>query len=81
MPPKVLVSPALTPTPPQLAGESRTQSVPAYVILHDATLNAIARLRPETLDDLATVSGVGAKKLERYGAAILARVADEPVAE
>jgi ATP-dependent DNA helicase RecQ len=50
--------------------------VPAYVVFHDATLRAIAQLRPGTLDQLASLSGVGDKKLERYGAAILALVAN-----
>jgi ATP-dependent DNA helicase RecQ len=52
--------------------EARTQGVPAYVILHDATLAEIAQRRP--LDDaaLGAISGIGARKLERYGAALLA---------
>ncbi len=51
--------------------QSQTQSVPAYVIFHDTTLAGIAAANPKTLDDLAAVSGIGAKKLERYGEAIL----------
>ena len=47
------------------------QHVPPYVIFHDATLAAIARLRPAGADALAKVSGVGQKKLERYGADVL----------
>jgi len=47
------------------------QSVPAYVILHDRTLAEIAALRPGNMDSLATISGIGNKKLERYGAALL----------
>jgi ATP-dependent DNA helicase RecQ len=54
--------------------EARTQGVPAYVILHDSTLAEIARRRPRNPDGLAAVSGIGAKKLERYGAALLALV-------
>ncbi|MCV6585838.1 MAG: DNA helicase RecQ [Marinibacterium sp.] len=41
--------------------------VPAYVIFNDRTLIEMAETRPATLDDLARVGGVGAKKLERYG--------------
>jgi len=52
--------------------EARTQGVPAYVILHDRTLAAIASTRPTTLDALARVGGIGSAKLERYGAAIVA---------
>jgi len=50
---------------------AREHNVPAYVVFHDATLEAIAAARPRTLDDLSGISGIGAKKLERYGAALL----------
>ncbi|MDZ7907873.1 MAG: DNA helicase RecQ [Gemmobacter sp.] len=46
--------------------------VPAYVIFPDRTLIEMAERRPATLDQMAQVSGVGAKKLESYGAAFLA---------
>ena len=46
--------------------------VPAYVIFADRTLIEMAQSRPQTLDEMARVSGVGAKKLESYGAAFLA---------
>ena len=45
--------------------------VPAYVIFPDRTLIEIAERRPATLDDLARITGVGAVKLERYGADFL----------
>jgi ATP-dependent DNA helicase RecQ len=45
--------------------------VPAYVVFHDATLAEMARACPATLDALAAISGVGSKKLDAYGAAIL----------
>ena len=51
--------------------EARGQGVPAYVIFHDATLAEIARRRPEDLAALAGIAGLGARKLERYGAALL----------
>ena len=51
---------------------SREQNVPPYVIFHDATLLEMLKRRPKTLDDFATISGVGAHKLERYGKAFLA---------
>ncbi|BAL97969.1 DNA helicase RecQ [Rubrivivax gelatinosus] len=50
---------------------AREHNVPAYVVFHDATLAEMARERPQTLDDLAGISGVGAKKLEAYGEEIL----------
>src|SRR5690606_21684849 len=46
-------------------------AVPAYVIFPDRTLAEMARLRPATLDEMARISGVGAKKLESYGADFL----------
>ena len=49
--------------------------VPAYVIFTDRTLIEMAEKRPATLDDMARISGVGAKKLESYGAAFLEVVA------
>ena len=51
---------------------ARQQGVPAYVIFHDATLRAMAEHDPRTRAALAGISGVGAAKLERYGAAVLA---------
>jgi ATP-dependent DNA helicase RecQ len=51
--------------------EARRQALPAYVILHDATLAEIARRRPRDLDSLAGIPGIGARKLERYGPALL----------
>jgi ATP-dependent DNA helicase RecQ len=57
--------------------EAQTQGVPAYVIFSDATLLAIAAVRPGTHMALAEISGIGAKKLERYGDAVLSVVAAE----
>ena len=51
------------------------QRVPAYVILHDATLVELARHRPVTLAELARIPGLGATKLQRYGATLLAALA------
>ena len=50
---------------------AREHGVPAYVVFHDATLEAIAAVRPRTIDDLRTISGIGATKLQRYGMALL----------
>ena len=54
--------------------QAQTQGVPAFVIFHDSTLAGIAAAQPKTSQDLAQISGIGAKKLERYGAAILSVV-------
>jgi ATP-dependent DNA helicase RecQ len=51
--------------------------VPAYVIFHDATLQAIAELKPASIDELAAVGGIGAKKLDRYGWDVLRVVREE----
>ena len=45
--------------------------VPAYIVFNDRTLIEMAERRPQTLDEMAAISGVGARKLERYGAAFL----------
>ncbi|WP_309828985.1 DNA helicase RecQ [Acidovorax delafieldii] len=50
---------------------AREHNLPAYVIFHDATLAAIAERNPASLDDLQGISGMGAKKLEAYGAEVL----------
>ncbi len=50
---------------------AREHNLPAYVIFHDATLAAIAERDPQSLDDLQGISGMGAKKLEAYGADVL----------
>ncbi len=54
---------------------AKAQNVPPYVIFHDRTLREMARKKPKSLDELARVSGVGASKLERYGADFVALVA------
>jgi ATP-dependent DNA helicase RecQ len=51
--------------------EARRQAVPAYVILHDATLAEIARRRPRDAAALGEISGIGQKRLERYGKALI----------
>jgi len=53
------------------AETAKERNVPAYVIFHDATLREIAIARPATLTDLAGISGIGDRKLEAYGGAIL----------
>jgi len=58
--------------------QAREQGVPAYIVFGDATLRGVASSRPSTLDELAQISGVGAKKLETYGEDLLAVVAASP---
>jgi ATP-dependent DNA helicase RecQ len=45
--------------------------VPPYVVFHDATLRAMAGERPQSLEALGRISGVGVRKLEAYGNAFL----------
>ena len=54
------------------SSKAKERNVPTYVIFHDATLRDIARQRPTSLGDLATISGVGDRKLNAYGDEILA---------
>ena len=54
---------------------AREDSVPAYVVLHDATLDELAARRPRSEGELAAVKGLGPAKLERYGDELLALLA------
>jgi ATP-dependent DNA helicase RecQ len=53
---------------------ARQRSVPAYVVLHDSTIDGIAAARPSTLNALRNIPGIGDKKLEHYGDELLALV-------
>jgi ATP-dependent DNA helicase RecQ len=53
---------------------ARKRGVPAYVVLHDSTLDVIATLRPISLSSLRDIPGIGDKKLERYGDELIALV-------
>ncbi len=50
---------------------AQSASVPAYVVFTDATLQAIAETRPSTLRELSALPGIGARKLDLYGAGVL----------
>jgi ATP-dependent DNA helicase RecQ len=52
-------------------GVAKEHGVPAYTVFHDATLQEIARVLPESLDGLRGISGIGTVKLERYGQPLL----------
>lgn len=51
--------------------EAREQEIPPYVIFHDSVLRDIAREQPASRAELGSIKGVGASKLDRYGAAVL----------
>jgi len=54
--------------------EAKAQGLPPYVIFHDSVLRDIAAARPASLEELGQIKGVGASKLARYGARVLAVV-------
>ena len=56
------------------ADTARQRGVPAYVVLHDSTIDGIAATRPATLTELRGIAGIGDKKLEHYGEELIALV-------
>ena len=54
---------------------AHSDGVPAFVVFHNTTMNAIAAAEPQTLEQLAAVPGIGPSRLESYGDEILAAVA------
>jgi ATP-dependent DNA helicase RecQ len=50
---------------------AKEYGVPAYVVFHDSTLLELVARRPQDLDELLTVPGIGAAKAEKYGPAFL----------
>ena len=63
------------------AETAREAGVPAYVVFHDATLRALAEANPRSMTALAGISGIGEAKQERYGAEVLAALAELSPAE
>jgi ATP-dependent DNA helicase RecQ len=53
---------------------ARKRGVPAYVVLHDSTIDGIATARPRSLEQLRGIPGIGDKKLEHYGEELIALV-------
>jgi ATP-dependent DNA helicase RecQ len=58
---------------------ARKRGVPAYVVLHDSTIDGIASSRPTTLTQLRDIPGIGDKKLEHYGDALIALVQESGI--
>jgi DNA helicase-2/ATP-dependent DNA helicase PcrA len=54
------------------AERARNDGVPAYVVFDDKTLDAIVSAMPSTEQQLLGVSGIGPKRVERYGDEVLA---------
>ncbi len=53
------------------AAEAKRQGVPAFVVMHDRTLNALAMARPRNPGELLGIEGMGPSKVGRFGQAIL----------
>jgi DNA helicase-2/ATP-dependent DNA helicase PcrA len=57
------------------AERAKADEVPAYVVFHDSTLHEIAAARPQSREELSTISGIGPTKLERYADDVLEALA------
>ena len=72
--------PSVSPVDPELReylrewrrNAAKEQGVPAFVVMHDTTLDELCRRQPKTIAELLTVSGFGLKKAEIYGKKIIA---------
>ena len=53
---------------------SASQGVPPYVVFNDKTLMEMVERRPQDLSEMATIKGVGAARLEKYGEAFLSAI-------
>jgi superfamily II DNA helicase RecQ len=59
------------------AAEAKRLKVPAYVVLHDRTLTALAGARPRNPRELLNIDGMGPAKVERFGEELLRLCADK----
>jgi ATP-dependent DNA helicase RecQ len=55
---------------------AKRQGVPAYIVMHDSSLEELCRVRPHSLVELRSVTGFGERKIEAYGEQILEALAD-----
>ncbi len=58
------------------SAEARVKRVPAYVVMHDATLKGIAAFCPQNLSELERVKGIGPSKVAKYGDVLLGIIDD-----
>jgi ATP-dependent DNA helicase RecQ len=56
-------------------GKAREQKIPAYIVMHDTSLDELCRIKPNSLSELRQVSGFGERKTDLYGREILAALA------
>lgn len=52
-------------------GIAKEQGLPAYIVMHDSSLDEICRMRPVSIAQLRTITGIGERKAELYGQEIL----------
>lgn len=50
---------------------ARAENIPPYIIFHDKTLMEMVAIKPKTLEEMEEISGVGARKLDKYGEVFL----------
>jgi ATP-dependent DNA helicase RecQ len=50
---------------------AKTRKVPAYVIFHDKTLIELAKAKPQSLDEMLEINGIGESKLKKFGQTLL----------
>jgi len=55
------------------------KGVPPYIIFHDSTLEEMATTRPESLEKMRYISGVGEQKLDQYGESFLKLIQSSPL--
>jgi superfamily II DNA helicase RecQ len=53
------------------AAEAKRLRIPAYIVMHDRSLTAVAHARPQTPRQLLEIDGIGPAKVEKFGEAIL----------
>jgi ATP-dependent DNA helicase RecQ len=61
------------------AAEAKAAGAPAFTILPDVTLRALAQCRPTSLRELAAVRGIGPVKITRFGAALIEVLTRSPL--
>jgi ATP-dependent DNA helicase RecQ len=72
-------SPLITSLERWRARAARDMGVAPYMVVLDSTLRAIAETKPETLDDLARIRGIGPRKLAKFGDDLLGILSQPPV--
>ncbi|MDX1295606.1 MAG: HRDC domain-containing protein [Sulfurimonadaceae bacterium] len=60
---------------------AQLHDLPAYTVLSNAVLHAVAYYRPEAVDELTAIKGFGSKKMEMYGADVIAIIRDQSAHE